>query len=201
MWRYEKRLQYPVNITQPNPKMAQFIMSQYGGPDGEIGASMRYLSQRYTMPFKVQKGLLTDIGTEELAHMEIVAAIIQQLTRGLTAEQIAESGLGPYYIDHTAGIWPQAAGGIPFNACEFQSKGDAITDLYEDMAAEQKARSTYENILRVVKDPDVCDPIRYLREREIVHFQRFGEAMRNLQDRLDRKNFYAFNVEFDKMSR
>ncbi len=201
MWRYEKRLQYPVNITQPNPKMAQFIMSQYGGPDGEIGASMRYLSQRYTMPFKVQKGLLTDIGTEELAHMEIVAAIIQQLTRGLTAEQIAESGLGPYYIDHTAGIWPQAAGGIPFNACEFQSKGDAITDLYEDMAAEQKARSTYENILRVVKDPDVCDPIRYLREREIVHFQRFGEAMRNLQDQLDRKNFYAFNVEFDKMSR
>lgn len=140
-------------------------------------------------------------GTEELAHMEIVAAIIQQLTRGLTAEQIAESGLGPYYIDHTAGIWPQAAGGIPFNACEFQSKGDAITDLYEDMAAEQKARSTYENILRVVKDPDVCDPIRYLREREIVHFQRFGEAMRNLQDQLDRKNFYAFNVEFDKMSR
>ncbi len=141
----------------------------------------------------------SDIGTEELAHMEIVAAIIHQLTRNLTPEQIKESGFGPYYIDHTTGIWPQAAGGIPFNACEFQSKGDPITDLFEDMAAEQKARSTYDNILRVVKDPDVCDPIRYLREREIVHFQRFGEALRDLQDHLDSKNFYAFNPSFDKV--
>lgn len=178
MWRYEKRLQYPVNIKTPNPKIAQYIMSQYGGPDGEIGASMRYLSQRYTMPYKMQKGLLTDIGTEELAHMEMIAAIVQQLTRNLTPAQIESSGFGPYYIDHTTAIWPQAAGGIPFNACEFQSKGDAITDLYEDMAAEQKARTTYDNILRVVKDPEVCDPIRFLREREIVHFQRFGEAKR-----------------------
>lgn len=137
---------------------------------------MRYLSQRYTMPFEVGKGLLTDIGTEELAHMEIVAAIVHQLTRNLTVEEIEASGFGPYYIDHTTGIWPQAAGGVPFNANQFQSKGDAITDLHEDMAAEQKARTTYDNILRVVKDPDVCDPIRYLREREIVHFQRFGEA-------------------------
>ena len=178
MWRYEKRLQYPVDIKTPNPKIAQYIMSQYGGPDGEIGASMRYLSQRYTMPYKMQKGLLTDIGTEELAHMEMIAAIVQQLTRNLTPAQIESSGFGPYYIDHTTAIWPQAAGGIPFNACEFQSKGDAITDLYEDMAAEQKARTTYDNILRVVKDPEVCDPIRFLREREIVHFQRFGEANR-----------------------
>ena len=178
MWRYEKRLQYPVNIKTPNPKIAQYIMSQYGGPDGEIGASMRYLSQRYTMPYKMQKGLLTDIGTEELAHMEMIAAIVQQLTRNLTPAQIESSGFGPYYIDHTTAIWPQAACGIPFNACEFQSKGDAITDLYEDMAAEQKARTTYDNILRVVKDPEVCDPIRFLREREIVHFQRFGEANR-----------------------
>ncbi len=199
MWRYEKRLQYPVKITQPNPKMAQFIMSQYGGPDGEIGASMRYLSQRYTMPYAEEKGLLTDIGTEELAHMEIVAAIVCQLTKNLTPEQVEESGFGPYYIDHTTGIWPQASGGIPFNACEFQVKGDAITDLTEDLAAEQKARSTYDNILRVVKDPDVCDPIRYLREREIVHYQRFGEALRNLQERLDSKNFYAFNPEFDRV--
>lgn len=150
------------------------------------------------MPYKVQKGLLTDIGTEELAHMEIVASIIHQLTRNLTPEQIKESGFGPYYIDHTTGIWPQAAGGIPFNACEFQSKGDAITDLYEDMAAEQKARTTYDNILRVVTDPDVCDPIRFLRAREVVHFQRFGEALRDVQDHLDSKNFYAFNPEFDK---
>lgn len=198
MWNYEKRLQYPVKITQPNPKLAQFIMSQYGGPDGEIGASMRYLSQRYTMPFKVGKGLLTDIGTEELAHMEIVAAIVHQLTKNLTVEQIEDSGFGPYYIDHTTGIWPQAAGGVPFTATAFQSKGDAITDLFEDMAAEQKARTTYDNILRVVKDPEVCDPIRYLREREIVHFQRFGEALRVLQDDLDSKNFYAFNPEFDR---
>lgn len=160
---------------------------------------MRYLSQRYTMPYAEGKGLLTDIGTEELAHMEIVAAIVCQLTKNLAPDQIEESGFGPYYIDHTTGIWPQAAGGVPFNACEFQVKGDAITDLTEDLAAEQKARSTYDNILRVVKDPDVCDPIRYLREREIVHYQRFGEALRNLQDHLDRKNFYAFNPEFDRV--
>lgn len=139
----------------------------------------------------------TDIGTEELAHLEIVATIVHQLTRNLTPEQVVESGFGPYYIDHTTGIWPQAAGGIPFNACEFQSKGDPITDLVEDMAAEQKARSTYDNILRVVTDPDVCDPIRYLREREVVHFQRFGEALRITQDQLDCKNFYAFNPSFD----
>lgn len=170
----------------------------YGGPDGEIGASMRYLSQRYTMPYGEQKAVLTDIGTEELAHMEVVAAIVHQLTRNLSAEELDAQGFGPYYIDHTAGIWPQAAGGIPFNACEFQSKGDPITDLFEDLAAEQKARTTYDNILRVVKDPDVCDPIRFLRKREIIHFQRFGEALRGLQDRLDSRNFYAFNPSFDK---
>ena len=177
--------------------LIHYLFLQSGEPDGEIGASMRYLSQRYAMPYKECKGLLTDIGTEELAHLEIVATIVHQLTRNLTPEQIVESGFGPYYIDHTTGIWPQAAGGIPFNACEFQSKGDPITDLVEDMAAEQKARSTYDNILRVVTDPDVCDPIRYLREREIVHFQRFGEALRITQDNLDSKNFYAFNPSFD----
>lgn len=197
MWRYEKRLQYPVKISQPNPKMAQFIMSQYGGPDGEMGASMRYLSQRYSMPYSEQKAVLTDIGTEELAHLEIVAAIVHQLTRNLTAEELEEQGFGPYYIDHATGIWPQAAGGVPFNACEFQSKGDPVTDLFEDLAAEQKARSTYDNILRVVTDPDVCEPIRFLRKREIVHFQRFGEALRGLQEKLDSRNFYAFNPSFD----
>ena len=198
MWRYEKRLQYPVKISQPNPKMAQFIMSQYGGPDGEMGASMRYLSQRYAMPYDIAKASLTDIGTEELAHLEIVAAIVHQLTRNLTPQEIEDSGFGPYYIDHTTALWPQAAGGIPFNSCEFQSKGDIITDLTEDMAAEQKARTTYDNILRTIKDPDVAAPIRFLREREIVHFQRFGEALRIVQDKLDSKNFYAFNPEFDK---
>ena len=197
MWNYEKRLQYPVNITQPNAKIAQYIMSQYGGPDGEMGASMRYLSQRYAMPYDIAKASLTDIGTEELAHLEIVAAIVHQLTRNLTPQEIEDSGFGPYYIDHTTGIWPQAAGGVPFNACEFQSKGDPITDLFEDLAAEQKARSTYDNILRVVKDPEVCDPIRYLRAREVVHFQRFGETLRHVQDQLNSKNFYAFNPAFD----
>ena len=178
MWTYERRLQYPVKITRCNPKIAQVIISQFGGPDGEMSASMRYLSQRYSMPDRSVAGVLTDIGTEELAHLEIVAAIVHQLTKDLTPDQIAASGFDKYYVDHTLGIWPQAAGGIPFNACEFQVKGDPITDLYEDMAAEQKARSTYDNILRLVKNPEVADPIRFLREREIVHFQRFGEANR-----------------------
>lgn len=197
MWNYEKRLQYPVKITQPNAKMASFIMSQYGGPDGEMGASMRYLSQRYSMKNRQVAGLLTDIGTEELAHLEIVAAIIRQLTKGLSAKELEAAGFAPYYIDHTAAIWPQAAGGVPFNACEFQSKGDPITDLTEDLAAEQKARTTYDNILRLVKDQEVADPIKFLREREIVHFQRFGEGLRTITEELDSKNYYAFNPDFD----
>ena len=197
MWNYEKRLQYPVNITQTNPQMAQVIISQFGGPDGELAASMRYLSQRYTMPYKEVAGVLTDIGTEELVHMEIISAIVYQLTKNLSPEEIKASGFDKYYVDHTLALWPQAAGGIPFNACEFQSKGDPITDLFEDLAAEQKARTTYDNILRLVKDPEVCDPIRFLREREIVHFQRFGESLRLVQEELDPKNFYAFNPEFD----
>ena len=178
MWSYEKRLQFPVNIKEPNAKLAQVIISQYGGPDGEMGASMRYLSQRYSMPFKEVAGLLTDIGTEELGHLEMVATIVHQLTRDLSMEEIEKSGFANYYVDHTIGVWPQAAGGVPFNACEFQVKGDIITDLHESMAAEQKARSTYDNILRLIKDPDVCEPIKFLRAREIVHYQRFGEANR-----------------------
>lgn len=158
---------------------------------------MRYLSQRYATTNRKVAGILTDVGTEELAHLEIVAAIVRQLTKGLSAEELEASGLAAYYVDHTGGIWPQAAGGVPFNACEFQSKGDVITDLFEDMAAEQKARTTYDNILRLVKDPEVCDPIRFLRQREIVHFQRFGEGLRMVQDELDSKNFYAFNPGFD----
>ncbi len=197
MWSYEKRLQYPVNITTPNAKLAEVIISQYGGPDGEMGASMRYLSQRYGVPYPEIAAVLTDIGTEELAHLEMVAAIVHQLTKNLSMEEIENSGFKSYYVDHTIGIWPQAAGGIPFNACEFQSKGDLITDLFEDMAAEQKARTTYDNILRLIKDPEVCDPIRFLRQREVVHFQRFGEALRLLQEKLDPKNFYICNPEFD----
>ena len=198
MWIYEKRLEYPVNITEPNADIAKLIISQYGGPDGEIGASMRYLSQRYTAPNRVCMAVLTDVGTEELAHLDMVATIVHQLTADLTMDEIENSGFSAYYIDHTVGIWPQAAGGIPFNACEFQSKGDPITDLFESLAAEQKARSTYDNILRVVKDmPEIADPIRFLRQREIVHFQRFGEALQSVQEQLDAKNFYAFNPSYD----
>ena len=197
MWNYEKRLEYPIKIKQTNPTLAAMIISQYGGPDGELGASMRYISQRYSMPYREVAGLLTDIGTEELGHFEMISTMVHQLTRNLTMEQIKGTPFEAYYVDHTSAVWPQAAGGIPFNACEFQSKGDSITDIVEDMAAEQKARTTYDNILRLVKDPDVCDPIRFLREREVVHFQRFGEALRIIQDDLDSKNFYAFNPEFD----
>ena len=197
MWNYEKRLQFPVNIKNPNPKLAQVIISQFGGPDGELAASMRYLSQRFTMPYREVMGILTDVGTEELAHLEMVGTIVHQLTKNLSPEEIASSGFDKYYVDHTTALWPQAAGGIPFNACEFQSKGDPLTDLFEDLAAEQKARTTYDNILRLVHDNDVAEPIRFLRQREIVHFQRFGEALRIVQDKLDAKNFYAFNPAFD----
>ncbi len=199
MWIYEKRLQYPVNIKETNPKLAQAIISQYGGPDGETGASLRYLSQRYVMPYKEVCGVLTDIATEELGHMEIVASIIVQLTKNLSMKEIEESGFAPYYTDHTLGIYPQAAAGFPFDATCLASKGDPITDLHEDLAAEQKARTTYDNILRLCKDsPDVYEAIKFLREREVVHYQRFGESLRLVTDRLDSNNYYAFNPAFDK---
>ena len=198
MWTYDKKLQYPVKIARPNPALAKVIITQFGGPDGELAASMRYLSQRYSMPYKEVVGVLNDIGTEELAHMEMVSAIVHQLTRNLTPEQIKASGFDTYFVDHTVGLWPQAASGMPFTSVCFQSKGDAITDLTEDMAAEQKARTTYDNIIRLADDPDVLDPIRFLRQREINHFQRFGEALRIVQDKLDSKNFYAYNPSFDK---
>ena len=197
MWTYDKKLQYPVKIAKPNPALAKVIITQFGGPDGELAASMRYLSQRYSMPYKEVVGVLNDIGTEELAHMEMVSAIVHQLTRNLTPEQIKASGFDTYFVDHTVGLWPQAASGMPFTSVCFQSKGDAITDLTEDMAAEQKARTTYDNIIRLADDPDVLDPIRFLRQREINHFQRFGEALRIVQDKLDSKNFYAINPAFD----
>ena len=198
MWQYEKKLQYPVNIKNPNPKYAQIIISQYGGPDGELGASMRYLTQRYSQPYNEIKGMLTDIGTEELAHMEMVCAMVHQLTRDLTPEQIKESGFAPYFVDHTLGVYPVAASGTPWTATYIQAKGDPITDLHEDLAAEQKARVTYDNLLRLIDDPDIIDPLKFLRAREIVHYQRFGEALRLTTDRLNCKNFYAFNPSFDK---
>lgn len=198
MFEYEKTLQYPVKIKNPNPALAKFIISQYGGPDGEFAASMRYLSQRFSMPYADLKGLLTDIGTEELAHMEMIGAIVHQLTRCMSDDEIKKAGFDTYFVDHTAGVYPQAASGTPFTAAFIGVKGDTIADLTEDLAAEQKARVTYDNILRMVDDPDVIDPIRFLREREIVHFQRFGEALRNTTDRLNSRNFYAFNPSFDR---
>ena len=197
MWSYDKRLQFPVKIKNPDPQTANIVMTQLGGPDGELGASMRYLNQRYAMPYKECKAILTDIGTEELAHMEMISAIVYQLTRNLTPEQIKEGGFDAYFVDHATGIYPQFASGTPWSAMTFQSKGDPITDLFEDMAAEQKARSTYDNLLRLIDNPDVREPLKFLREREIVHFQRFGDALRVVQDHLDAKNYYAFNPALD----
>ena len=193
MYRYDRMLQYPINIKTRNPKIAQVIISQYGGPDGEIGASLRYMSQKFAMKNKRVAGLLNDIATEELSHVEMVGTMVSQLVKDLPCEDVDTAGFEKYYVDHTLGIWPQSAGGVPFSATMFQSSGDPIADLYEDMAAEQKARKTYDNILALVKDCEVADPIRFLREREVVHFQRFGEALRMIQDDLDHRNFYAFN--------
>ncbi len=198
MFVYEKKLEYPVNIKEPNPKLAKLIITQYGGPDGELGASLRYLSQRFTMPLPELRATLTDIGTEELNHLEMIGAIVYQLTKSLSIEEIKKAGFEDYFVDHTTGVYPQAASGVPFSAAAMQVKGDTITDLHEDMAAEQKARTTYDNILRFCDDYDVKDPIRFLREREIVHYQRFGENLRLITDKLDEKNFYAFNPSFDK---
>lgn len=198
MFYYEKRLEYPINIKKTCPKTAQLIISQYGGPDGELGASMRYLAQRYSMPLREAGGLLTDIGVEELSHLEMICAMVYQLTRNLSPEELKTAGFDAYYIDHTAALWPQSAAGVPFTALEFQSKGDAITDLTEDLAAEQKARTVYDNLLRVITEPDVREPLKFLRSREIVHFQRFGEMLERTKEKLNEKNYYYFNPEIDK---
>ncbi|MBQ8546586.1 MAG: manganese catalase family protein [Clostridia bacterium] len=198
MWQYEKKLQYPVKIKNPNPKYANIIVSQLGGPDGEIGASLRYLTQRIAMPYDKVVGILTDVGTEELAHFEMISAILYQLTRNLSYDEIKRSGFDTYFVDHTTGIYPVAASGYPYTAAQFQSKGDVLADLNEDLAAEQKARATYDNILRLVDDPDVCDAIKFLRAREIIHYQRFADALRIAQDNMNEKNFYGYNPAFDK---
>jgi len=198
MFVYEKKLQYPVKIKNTNPALAKFIISQYGGPDGELGASLRYLSQRYSMPYPELKGLLTDIGVEELGHLEMIGTIIHQLTRDMTPNEIKKAGFDVYIVDHTAGVYPVSASGTPWTAAYIGVKGDTIADLTEDMGAEQKARVTYDNILRLSDDPDVNDVIRFLREREVVHFQRFGEALRRTTEKLNEKNVYAINPSFDK---
>jgi len=199
MFVYEKKLQFPVKIKNPNPKYAQIIVSQLGGPDGEVGASLRYLTQRFAMPYDKVVGILTDVGVEELNHVEMVSAILYQLTRNLSPEEIVKSGFDTYFVDHTAGIYPVAASGYPYSAAQFQSKGDVLADLHEDLAAEQKARVTYDNILRLVDDPDVCDVIKFLRAREVVHYQRFCDALGIAQDHMDSKNFYGYNPAFDKV--
>lgn len=197
MFVYDKKLQYPVKIANTNPRLAAIVISQYGGPDGELGASLRYLSQRYSMPFDELKGLLTDIGTEELGHLEMIGAIVHQLTRNLNDSQIKDAGFAPYFVDHTAGVYPTSASGNPWNAASMAVKGDPMADLVEDLAAEQKARVTYDNILRLSDDPDVNDVIKFLREREIVHFQRFGEAVQLLREKLNQKNVYYMNPAMD----
>ena len=197
MFIYDKKLQYPVKIDRPNPKLASVIISQYGGPDGELGASLRYLSQRYSMPYDELKGLLTDIGTEELGHLEMIGAIIHQLTRNLKDSQIEDTPFSQYFVDHTTGVYPTFASGTPWTAATIAVKGDPIADLTEDLAAEQKARVTYDNILRLSDDPDVNNVIKFLREREVVHFQRFGEAMQLLREKLNQKNVYYMNPAFD----
>ncbi len=190
MWIYEKKLEFPVKITQPDARLAKIMMEQYGGADGELGASLRYLSQKFTMVTPEAQATLNDIATEEFAHLEMMGTIVHQLTQGLTKDEIIAAGLDPYYVNHGLGVYPSSAAGVPFNAAYLQSKGDPITDLYEDMAAEQKARSTYEYLIDLTDDPDVLAPLRFLREREIVHFQRFGEALEYARDYLNQQHYF-----------
>lgn len=197
MWQYEKKLQFPVDIKTPDAKTARMILTLMGGPDGELGASQRYLNQRFAMPYAEVMATLTDIGTEEMAHQEVLSAIIRQLTDGLTPKEIEKSDFAPFYLEHTGGIYPTDSNGVPYTVATFQSKGDPITDLHEDLAAEQKARTAYENVLRLVTDPDVIKPLEFLRQREIVHYQRFGESLGKVLDHLNSKNYYAFNPAFD----
>ena len=197
MWKFVKMLEYPVNIKKKDLRMAKYLVTQYGGSNGELAAALRYLNQRYTMPDNRGKALLTDIGTEELAHIEMISTMIYQLTKDATIEELKEAGMDTHYAEHKNALYPTDANGVPFTVTYFATTGDPLADLYEDMAAEQKARTTYDNILRLIDDPDVIAPIRFLRQREIVHFQRFGEALRIAQDRLNEKNFYAFNPGFD----
>ena len=198
MWIYEKKLQFPVKIKNPDARAASIIVSQLGGPDGELAASMRYLNQRFSMPDRKIVGILTDVGTEELAHLEMVGSILTQLTKNLPVSEIENSPFAQYFVDHTAGVYPASAAGVPADMKYIGVKGDVIADLNEDLAAEQKARVTYDNILRLVDDPDIREPIKFLRERELVHYQRFADALRHAQESMNSKNFYATNPSFDK---
>lgn len=191
MWSYDKILEYPVKIKNPNPAMAKLIITQYGGPDGELAASVRYLSQRFSMITPQAIATLNDIGTEELAHLEIVGSIVSQLTRDLSIEEIKKSGFDAVYADHDRGVYPSNSAGVPFNAAYIQVKGNPIVDLTEDLAAEQKARGTYEWLINMADDPDVIEPLKFLREREVVHFQRFGEALRIVESYLQEPHLFV----------
>jgi spore coat protein JC len=195
MWIYDKKLEYPVRIKTCNPKMAKYIITQYGGPDGELAASLRYLSQRFSMPTEETRAILNDIGTEEMAHLEIIGSMVHQLTKGVPAGVMEKEGLGAAYSDHDHAVYPMSAAGNPFTAAYIQSKGDVIADLHEDLAAEQKARATYENLINLSDDPDVICPLRFLREREVVHFQRFGEALNLVQDKFAQKPYFVQKPE------
>ncbi len=194
MWNYSKMLQYPINVKNKDPMLARWIISQYGGPDGEINASLRYLSQRFAMPDQRTQAVLNDIGTEELAHLEMVGTLVNQLTRNATIDEIKRAGLQAYYTDHGVDVYPQSASGVQLNTMAIAAKGDPIANLQEDLAAEQKARATYEKLIDLSTDnQDALDVLRYLREREVVHFQRFGEALRNVQEELTRKRCFSMN--------
>ena len=201
MWNYERKLLYPVKIKNKNPRLAQIVISQYGGPDGELSASLRYLSQRFSMPTPEIQGILNDIGNEELSHLEMVGTIVYQLTRDLDSELVKDSGFYNYFINHSTGVYPANTNGMPFNALTLAVTGDPLAHLSADSAAEQKARATYDNILRLSDDPDVNDVIKFLREREIVHYQRFGEALRMLEEKTQFKKqiLYGFRTLFAKI--
>ena len=189
MWIYEKKLQYPVKVSTCNPKLAKFLVEQYGGADGELAAALRYLNQRYTIPGKVI-GLLNDIGTEEFAHLEMIATMIYKLTKDATVEQMIEAGLDPHYANHDSALFYHNADGVPFTTAYIQAKGDPIAELYEDIAAEEKARATYQWIIDMSDDPDLNDSLAFLREREVVHSQRFREAVEILKEDQGRKVFF-----------
>ncbi|HHW14476.1 MAG TPA: manganese catalase family protein [Firmicutes bacterium] len=190
MWLYEKKLEYPVKVSGPNPRLAKVIITQYGGPDGELAASLRYLTQRYTMPISQAKAVLTDIGTEELAHMEIVASLVYNLVKDASVDDIKKAGLDDYYADHDKALYFVNAAGQAWTASYIQSKGDPVTDLHEDMAAEEKARSTYEYLINLSDDPDASQVLKFLREREVVHFQRFGEALMLVQEWKEGRKYF-----------
>ena len=195
MFKYEKFLQRPIKIKNPNPRLANIVVTQYGGPNGELGASLRYLSQRYTMPDDMTKGLLTDIGTEELGHLEMVGTLVAQLSKGAPPKEWNEMKSYEYYADNGASVFPQSSQGSPFTAASIAVTGDPLTNLYENLAAEQKARAVYDNILKLSDDADVNEVIKFLRQREITHFQRFGEALNNLQAKLNEKNKFFMGTK------